>query len=290
MDSTDRDGRDRRPATRDELMDHFSAWLDGVLSDERPPEGLPAELLAELTSSGHEAAEAAEPDLYRLWSATTSLIQEVKLQGRAFDRLGDSLQSVEGLGAALDSALAAQRQTLDTIAERAADGQKTSRQDLVRRAQRQVRLDTLETLMDVRDRLLRGLATSQAHLARARRTSASSWLMRLCGSAFDDLLAATEAVREGNALALAHVDQLLAGDGVSEIECVGRPFDPGCMRAVAIEPRADRETGEVMEVLRRGYRRKDEVLRYAEVRVTGRPGQDDGDVQPSGLLGESGGS
>ena len=258
MDSTDRDGGVQRPdpALRDELVDRFTAWLDEVLSDERPPEGLPAELLAAITSSSHGTDAEKEPDLHRLWAAMTSLAQEVKLQGRAFDRLGGSL--------------------------------KASQQEIVRQAQRQVQLEMLEAQMDVRDRLLRGLATSQAHLIRARRTAASSWLLRLCGSAFDDLVATTEAVREGNSLAVARVDQLLTDSGVSEIECVDRPFDPTCMRAVAVEAREGRGAGEVLEVLRRGYRREGEVLRYAEVRLTGRPGPDDGGGPPEGLLPEPG--
>ena len=273
---------------RDDLVDRFSAWLDEVLSDERPPEGLPADLLAEITSSAGGTIAGEEPDLYRLWTAMTSLAQEVKLQGRAFDRLGGSLESVEGLEATLDSALTSQRETLDTIAARWVAGEKTSRQEIVRQAQRQVRLEMLDAQMDLRDRLLRGLATSRSHLVRARRTAGSSWLLRLAGSAFEDLLAATEAIHEGNALALERLDQLLTDSGVSEIECAGGPFDPGCMRAVAVEARQDREPGEVLEVLRRGYRREGEILRYAEVRVTGRPGQDDRDGRPEGLLPEPG--
>lgn len=258
MGSNGRDTGERRPdpALRDDLVARFSAWLDEVLSDERPPEGLPAELLAEIAGNDAGPADAEEPDLHHLWSAMTSLAQEVKLQGRAFDRLGDSLEGPR------------------------------SQREIAAETKQRARRDALEYQLDLRDRLLRGLTTSRDHLDRARRGVGSSWLMYLFGKPVAELLQTIEALEEGYLLTLERVDQRLADDGVSEIECVGRPFDARRMLAVAIERREDHEAGEVLEVLRRGYRRGDELIRCAEVRVARWPDGDGEEGRSNGRLPE----
>lgn len=63
------------------------------------------------------------------------------------------------------------------------------------------------------------------------------------------------------------LDLLLASEGLSPIEAVGRPFDPHEHEAVVQEERSDVADGTVVAELQRGYRIRDRVLRPAMVAV-----------------------
>ncbi|NMA94862.1 MAG: nucleotide exchange factor GrpE [Clostridiales bacterium] len=55
---------------------------------------------------------------------------------------------------------------------------------------------------------------------------------------------------------------------IEEIEAINMPFDPNWHHAVAQEPaEGDQEKNTVVEVLQKGYRHKDKVLRYSMVKV-----------------------
>ena len=103
-------------AVRDRIMRSFEAWLDAVLAREEPPEGIDGEILSELAAGEDEGGGSVDPDkgsdLSSLWAATTLLAQEVKLQGRTFKQLNDTLSplvsrqsSVDGVLEAFDRAL-----------------------------------------------------------------------------------------------------------------------------------------------------------------------------------------
>lgn len=61
--------------------------------------------------------------------------------------------------------------------------------------------------------------------------------------------------------------EVLAKLGVTEIDCHGKPFDPEEANAVMQTPRDDMEPGTVCDVMQKGYRMGDKVLRYAMVQV-----------------------
>jgi hypothetical protein len=91
---------------RSEILQRFEQWLDAALAGEAPPQGIPAELLAADT-----APESSPTDWHTMWEAMTALTQEVKLQGRAFKQLSETLAAEaerrgrkESLGALLESA------------------------------------------------------------------------------------------------------------------------------------------------------------------------------------------
>ncbi len=66
------------------------------------------------------------------------------------------------------------------------------------------------------------------------------------------------------------VERTLAQQGLEPIDCVGRPFDPEAMEAMeAVEAVAGsgQPPGTVIKELRRGYRWRGRVFRYAQVRV-----------------------
>ena len=65
---------------------------------------------------------------------------------------------------------------------------------------------------------------------------------------------------------------LLESEGVSQIDASpGRPFDPREHEAIVTVPGTGRPEGEIVEVVRRGYKLRDRVLRPALVAVAGAP-------------------
>ena len=76
-----------------------------------------------------------------------------------------------------------------------------------------------------------------------------------------------ESVAKGVAMTLKGISDTLERLGITEIEAAGQPFDPEVHNAVLhVE---DETLGEsvVAEVLQKGYRKGDRVLRYAMVKV-----------------------
>jgi molecular chaperone GrpE len=65
---------------------------------------------------------------------------------------------------------------------------------------------------------------------------------------------------------------LLAGHGVEEIEAGGQQFDPNVHEAVAQVPSDAHPDGAVVEVIEKGYRISDHVLRPSRVVVAATPG------------------
>jgi len=69
---------------------------------------------------------------------------------------------------------------------------------------------------------------------------------------------------------------LLAGHGVEEIEAMGRDFDPSVHEAIAQVPSGEHDEGVVIEVVEKGYRHSDHVLRPSRVVVASGPPQASG--------------
>ena len=76
---------------------------------------------------------------------------------------------------------------------------------------------------------------------------------------------------EGVRLIRAEIRELLASEGVREIEARAKPFDPKYHEALAHEARTECPPGTVFDEVRRGYTRRDRVLRPAQVRVSRAP-------------------
>lgn len=103
---------------------------------------------------------------------------------------------------------------------------------------------------------------------------AADLLLRLLPT-LDDFYRAMNAVPQGGrdewlegvALILRKLERFLADEGVVEIEALGQPFDPAFHEAIGVDADADAESGTITQVMRRGYRLGDRVLRTALVRV-----------------------
>lgn len=211
---------------RADLLQRFEAWLDTTLAREDPPAGLPAELLVDDLAETDDVAK----DRQALWAAVTALTQEVKLQGRTFKQLSDTLSR---------------------------DTEKRSRQEI------------LDTLLDLRERLLRGLESVRGR----PRLQPLFWdrIFRRRWEQVRHALDVVEALEQGYRLSLESLNDLLAKFEIRPIECEGRPFDPRLMSAVDAEETARAADGTVLAVYRNGYEWNGDVYRPAQVRVARRP-------------------
>jgi molecular chaperone GrpE len=218
---------------RESILRRFAAWLDEALAREDAPQGIPVELL-------DAPAVPPDGDLYAVQAAVTVLAQEVKLQGRSFKQLSETVAPIAEMAPALSAA--------------------------IEQARLQARREVLNVLLDLRDRLLRGEETACATAAAI--AAPKRWWQRRKSPRAGEVVGA---LREGYALTLARLDEALATYGVSEIDCADRPFDPGEMHATGIEETDTAAEGTVVAVLRRGYEWNGEVYRPAEVRVARLP-------------------
>ena len=75
------------------------------------------------------------------------------------------------------------------------------------------------------------------------------------------------ALREGEKLVMQKFTDALRGKGVTEIEADGADFDADLHEAVAKFAAGEDKKGKVIDVVQRGYKLGDKVLRYAKVVV-----------------------
>jgi molecular chaperone GrpE len=237
--------------SREEIRRRFEEWLDKALADEEPPRGIEAEILAAVTGAASERREPAPA--YSLWSAMTALTQEVKLQGRSFKELNETLGS-----------------QASRMAER-------ERDLLVRETERRGRKEALGVLIDLRDRLGLGLDSVRASEAGISKPVQRGWLARIFSRADqsrpgDDTAGATlAALKKGYELGLERLDQTLEEFNAREIPCEGQTFDPRRMNAIDRQESSTVPEGTVIEVYRSGYEWNGELFRPAQVKVACAP-------------------
>jgi molecular chaperone GrpE len=242
---------------RDEILRRFEQWLDEALAAEDPPSGIDAEILSPLAADSTDESAGLEQadDSYALWSAVTALTQEVKLQSRTFKALSDGLDSQAS-------------RTGDEI--RAAYRERE--RELQREVERRCRREILGALVDVRDRLGRGLDSVRESESAIADGARRGWLARMWttqrSDAADGRLAA---LTKGYELGVERLDQMLDDFGARHIRSEGQPFDPRRMNAVDRQESSEVPEGTVLEVYRSGYEWNDEVFRPAQVKVSCAP-------------------
>ncbi len=235
---------------REEILRRFEAWLDETLASEEPPQGIAAEILAELDSenavdANHDANRGA--DLYSMQAALTALTQEIKLQSRSFKQLSETISSPV-----------------------------PSPEETPRAAERRARREMLHVLLDLRDRLQRGLRSAQ-DARRRMELEPARWktrlLSRLSGDAASGSAAkeAVTALEKGYELSGQRLDEALDRFRIREIEAEGQEFDSSTMTAVDLEETGDAPEGTVLAVYRPGYEWEGELFRAAEVKVARAP-------------------
>ena len=251
---------------RERIVRGFEAWLDRAVADEPPPEGLTAELLSALAHGDPlPPLESGQPgsggsDLYSLWAAMTMLTQEVRLQGRTFKQLNETLvQSLEA-----HSAGAGEEDPAEPPC---------AQQEEARQAGKQGIHLPVSILLDLRDRVERGGNTAcnaGGQLAPGRLPRLARWL-GVGGEYARNAQEILAAISHGYSLTLDTLDEALVGCGVSRIACQGQIFDPLRMTAVDIEETNSAPEGTVVEVYRNGYEWNGEVYRSAQVKVARSP-------------------
>ncbi len=81
-----------------------------------------------------------------------------------------------------------------------------------------------------------------------------------------------ESFRKGVELTYTHMKEILAKEGLKEIEAVGKPFDPNFHEAVTQAESEEHQEGIVMDQMVKGYMLNDRLLRASKVAVSkGKP-------------------
>lgn len=76
---------------------------------------------------------------------------------------------------------------------------------------------------------------------------------------------------EGIQLVRRNTINVLDTEGVTKLETLGKPYDPGQAEALQFQETTNADEGTVIEVYREGYEYKDRVLRAAQVVVAKQP-------------------
>ncbi len=249
---------------RSELIARFEKWVDQMLLDEPPPPGLPETLLAEASSLVAGNQPAPEPDTYTLFSALTTLTGEIRLQGRAFKQLTDLLAPLAETPAMLAQLRDAQIESAATMDQLLDD--RTQDPDAFPIQFEQV----CAVMIDLYDRLQRGLQTCDDGIRSLRDRPEGNWLRRVVGGqdSSGQAIASVQAIRDASTLTLARLQAALQDWGVQRIGRAGEPFDPDRMSVVDVRAAADAEPGTVLAVNRSGYALNGVLKAAAQVTVS----------------------
>jgi molecular chaperone GrpE len=132
----------------------------------------------------------------------------------------------------------------------------------------------LGVLIDLRDRLGRGLESVRASEAEISKTARRGWSARIFMQPDSDGANATlAALKRGYEMGLERLEQTLDDFDAREIPCAGQMFDPRRMKAIDRQESGDVPEGTVMEVYRSGYEWNGEVFRPAQVKVSCAPAE-----------------
>ncbi|MFQ5920769.1 MAG: nucleotide exchange factor GrpE [Nitrososphaerales archaeon] len=80
-----------------------------------------------------------------------------------------------------------------------------------------------------------------------------------------------ETIKSGLEGVLKNLDGILEEEGVTEIDAVGKPFDPRLHEAVSFEDNAELPENTVMNEIRKGYMLSERVIRPSLVVISKRP-------------------
>jgi hypothetical protein len=252
----------RLPAEeRERIVRGFEAWLDSALGSEAPPQGLTAELLSALRSGDPLPPVDGRCDLYSLWSAMIALTQEVRLQGRTFKHLNETLaRGLEFSAVQPPGVAAADSEMIENSSSESPGTGQTPKQEI-------------DVLLDLRDRVERGrsaVRSAAEQLAPSRLPRLARWL-GIGGKYARHTQEILGALSQGYSLTLDRLDQALMDRRVTVMVCVGQMFDPRRMNAIEVEETDSVPEGTVVEVYRNGYEWEGGVYRSAQVKVTRPP-------------------
>jgi molecular chaperone GrpE len=157
----------------------------------------------------------------------------------------DEISELKAALAEADQELARHRDAMLRIQAEAENVRKRMARDLDK-SRRFALEGVMKDLLQVRDSLERGLAMSG-----------------------DD--ASVDSLRQGQELTLKMLGKVLEDHGLVEIDPAGQPFDPEFHEAMTVIPSADVDENTVIEVLQKGFRLHDRLIRPARVVVSRKP-------------------
>ena len=176
------------------------------------------------------------------------LTQEVRVQGRLLKQLNETLaRSGQNESASPDAE--------ESQSEAAAGGRP--------------RKQEIDLLLDLRDRIERGIATARDAAARsdpARLPRLARWLGVGRGYA-RHMQEVFHALSHGYLLTLERLDEALVACGLDRIVCLNRLFEPQRMTVIDIEETGAVPEGTVVQVYRDGYEWNGKIYRTAQVKV-----------------------
>ncbi len=229
---------------KEQALADFRDWVD-ALPDETP-------------AFGGMAVNSC--DLFTLLSEFTALRQEIRMQNReqyrtlnTLDHVKTDTDAVSAMMTAFSKECAAVLAHIRTSVDTLESADQQVRQGLDDDRRREIEKRTALPFLDIRDALVRGCAA-------ARTATTAKGLFRRPPKGIDGVV-------EGYEMAIRRFDRVLHAVGIRPVETVGLPFDAACMRAVEIRKVPDVKSGVVVEELRGGFTRDDEIIRTAEVAV-----------------------
>jgi molecular chaperone GrpE (heat shock protein) len=232
-DSADREGEDRNDAAESEVPS-LEDWENALRRD------FESWLESVNSISAPEDEPSADPDLYSFYEQLTVTNAETRKANRraaeAFSRWGDALVGFEA--------------DLQLVREQLSHRQMATTEDAP--LPRKFCL----ALIEMFDRLRRIALAFES-------TPEKSWWK----SGDAEWRQIWETQREAFLILIGHFEDLLAGEGVMRMECLGRPFDPTEMNAVATDSDALQTDNLVVEEYAPGYQRNGELLRPAQVKI-----------------------
>jgi molecular chaperone GrpE (heat shock protein) len=230
------------------LDDDISEGRTAVATDEMQP--WKAKVLEDFQAWLSEMPEQAPPalsvtpdtcDLYTLFSEFTALKQEIKMQNREQHR---TLKALNQITAMTD----AYGEFMDHFNE------KTKQ---IAALEHNIRVETEKRtvlyFLDIRDSLVRGRAACPA-------SASKKGFFQRTPKNMDN-------IRDGYDMAIRKFDASLALLDIQPIASTGAVFDPMTMKALESRAVAGMEKGTVVETVSGGFKRGDEILRYAQVIV-----------------------
>jgi len=267
-------------SVKNAILAQFEIWLDTLLQDAETdvPPGIPELLLHDFPDSDNrrDQAEQDPMDAYGLWSAMTALAHEVKLQGRVFKQTCDALMPFQELPGTVNALMDAYKETMARHERQFYDMKMEwgRREQEVRDTVRhQTQREMISMLIELLERLRHGASAAREHDASRKALKSASFLDFLRWNKSDNVKyqrahAAALAMEEGYQISCRRIEELLCLLGVSEISCMGQPFNPVYMRATEIEVTDDKPEGTVTLVHRTGFLWNDQVFQPAQVKVT----------------------
>ncbi len=182
------------------------------------------------------------PDLYQLLQEMVELKTEVRAESRLFKKTLDSLLSSQEAIQSANEQLARQHQEM----EQALQQQHSALQKTWLLEWAEIYERSLEALA-----ILTQYQPVKGFLKKSRAKD----------------IKLIQRLHQGQEMMLERVENLFAKYQLEEIKCLNSSFNPEEMNAVIMESHSRLKNGQVLQVLRKGYRYQGEVVRMAEVKV-----------------------